>query len=120
MALLPAYLGRKGYFRPSILPIMLKKLQDKWKVSGWRLLLILATFALGGSATGYVGKVIMELTGISHPVLYIIIYVLVVTCVWPVMVMVVSIPLGQFLFFRNYLARMARKLSNRQNENPSP
>ena len=96
---------------------MLKKLQDKWKVSGWRLLLVLATFALGGSATGYVGKLLMELIGITHPVLYIIIYVIVVTCVWPVMVMLVSIPLGQFLFFRNYLSRMARKLARGQNEN---
>jgi len=31
-------------------------LQEKWKVSGFRLVLILCTFAIGGSATGWLGK----------------------------------------------------------------
>jgi hypothetical protein len=44
---------------------MFKSLQQKWKVSGWRLLLILFTFAIGGSLTGLAGKKLMTVSGIE-------------------------------------------------------
>ena len=40
---------------------MLKKLQTKWKVSAVRLLLIIATFAIGGSLCGYSGRKLLGL-----------------------------------------------------------
>lgn len=93
---------------------MFDRLQTRWKVNGWRLFLILVTFAVGGSLTGIAGKKLMSLTGIDHPVLYILLYVLVITIIWPLMVLTVSIPLGQFPFFKNYLARMKNKLMKRK------
>lgn len=33
-----------------------KKLQKKWKVKGLQLILILSTFAIGGSLCGFIGR----------------------------------------------------------------
>ncbi|WP_407920872.1 DUF6787 family protein [Filimonas effusa] len=85
---------------------MFKHLKQKWNVNGWRLLLIITTFALGGSACGYIGRLIMKTLPIEHRALWLIIYILLVSLLWPLCVLIVSIPLGQFLFFRQYLARL--------------
>jgi formyltetrahydrofolate-dependent phosphoribosylglycinamide formyltransferase len=92
---------------------MFSRLQKKWGVSGWRFVLIMITFALGGSATGYLGKRLMAFTGIEARWLYLIVYIIVVTLIWPLMVLLVSIPLGQFTFFKAYIAKMGRKLGRR-------
>ena len=89
---------------------MFKRLQEKWKVNGWQLLVILVIFALGGSLTGYLGRKLVSLFEIEIVVLSIIIYILVVTIIWPFAVLMVSIPFGQFSFFRKYIARIGSKL----------
>ena len=89
---------------------MFSGLKNRWKVNGWRLLLILITFAVAGSATGYVGRLIMEVLDIDTVWLYILIYVLLVSLIWPFMVIMFSIVFGQFHFFKNYLARMGRRM----------
>jgi formyltetrahydrofolate-dependent phosphoribosylglycinamide formyltransferase len=96
----------KFYFRAR----MFRKLQEKWKVSGWRLLVILVTFAIGGSLTGYAGKKILHGLNISSPALYIPIYFVTVTLLWPLIVLLVSIPFGQFRFFSGYISKLFRKL----------
>ena len=93
---------------------MFERLQQKWNVSGWRLLLILMTFAIGGSLTGWAGKKIMGLTGIDHPIIYLLLYVILITIIWPVMVLLVSIPFGQFPFFIRYISRLGSKLTGRR------
>ncbi len=95
---------------------MFKKLQDKWNVSGWRLGLILITFAVGGSLTGYIGKKIMSFVGIEAAAIYIPVYLIVVTLIWPLMVLVVSVPTGQFIFFRMYLKKMGRRMGRKRKE----
>jgi hypothetical protein len=89
---------------------MFKRLQDKWKVNGWRVLLILMTFATGGSLTGFLGKLLMSLTGIKNTALYIPIYIIVITILWPLLVLLVSIPFGQFFFFKKYISRMGDRI----------
>ena len=89
---------------------MLKGLQEKWKVSAGRVILILVTFATGGSLTGYAGKKVMGLTGIDSTALYIPIYIIVITIIWPLMVLLVSIPLGQFFFFKKYISKMGKRM----------
>jgi hypothetical protein len=93
---------------------MFNRLQKKWKVNGWRLLLILITFALGGSITGFVGRRLMSFLEIEMVVLYIIVYILLITVLWPLAVLIVSIPFGQFFFFRNYILRLVNRLFNRK------
>jgi len=89
---------------------MFSGLKKRWNVEGWRLLLILITFAIGGSATGYVGKLLMGFLQIETTWLYIIIYIAIVTLIWPLMVIVISFFFGQFNFFRNYLQRMGARI----------
>ena len=68
------------------------------------------TFAIGGSLTGYLGKRIMPLFGIEAPWIYIPVYILLVTLIWPMMVLLISIPFGQFKFFTGYLKKMGQRM----------
>lgn len=70
--------------------------------------MILITFAVGGSLTGIAGKKLMSFTGIESPWLFVPVYIIVVTLVWPIMVLAVSIPLGQFPFLKTILVRWGR------------
>lgn len=90
---------------------MFSRLQQKWKVSGIRLALILWTFAIGGSATGWLGKKIMNWLAIQQDWLWGVVYIVLMTLLWPLMVLVVSIPFGQFNFFRNYIRKLGEKLN---------
>ena len=90
---------------------MFSKLQEKWKVSGIRLVLILCTFAVGGSATGWAGKKIMNLLAIEQDWLWAVVYIVLMTVLWPLMVLLISIPFGQFNFFRNYIRKLGEKLN---------
>lgn len=92
---------------------MFEKLKKKWKVDGWKLALILVTFAVGGSLTGFVGKKIMNALSIQQDWLWAIIYILVVTLIWPLMVIIVSIPFGQFRFFSGYVRKLGEKIGIR-------
>jgi len=89
---------------------MFDRLQQKWKVSGWQLLLILLTFAIGGSLTGYVAKKIMNLVALHQDWLWAIIYILLITLIWPLMVIIISIPFGQFRFFSKYIKRIGARM----------
>src|SRR5690348_6923003 len=93
---------------------MFDRLQKKWKVNGWKVLIILIIFALGGSLTGFAGRRLMSFLEIEIAVLKIIVYILLVTILWPLAVLIVSIPFGQFSFFRNYILRIGNKLFNRK------
>lgn len=88
---------------------MLKKLQERWKVNLLNLVLILITFATGGSLCGWAGRKILLLTNLEKGVVWVIIYILLVTILWPFCVLLISIPLGQFGFFRKYIARIMSK-----------
>ena len=89
---------------------MFEKLRQKWKVGPWQLLLIICTFAIGGSLTGYAAKKLMNFLSIEADWLWAIIYILLVTVIWPIMVLVISIPFGQFRFFSNYTRKLGQKL----------
>ena len=89
---------------------MFEKLRQKWKVNMPQLVLILCTFAIGGSLTGYVAKKIMNLLSIEADWLWAIIYIVLVTAIWPMMVLLVSIPFGQFRFFSNYTRKLGEKM----------
>jgi formyltetrahydrofolate-dependent phosphoribosylglycinamide formyltransferase len=88
---------------------MLDKLKHKWKVGGLQLALILCTFAIGGSITGFIGKKIMNSLQIGQPVLWFIVYIILITLLWPMAVLLVSFPFGQFRFFSSYLKKMGRR-----------
>lgn len=85
---------------------MFKKWQNKWKVTGLQLALIITTFALGGSLCGYLGRMLLKSTPLEKGPLWITLYILLVTLLWPVCVLIISVPLGQFGFFKKYVGRI--------------
>lgn len=99
---------------------MFERLQKKWKVSGPQLFLILCTFAIGGSLTGFAGKKVMNLLSIGQDWLWAIVYILLITIFWPLAVLLVSIPFGQFSFFIKYIRKIGAKMGIGKSEVRSP
>ena len=89
---------------------MFKKLQAKWKVNGVQLFLIILTFALGGSLCGYAGRKILGLLSIDQRWIWLLLYIILITLLWPVCVLLISIPLGQFAFFRKYIRKVGKRM----------
>ena len=90
---------------------MLQKLKARWKVNSINLVLVIATFALGGSLCGYTGRKILLLTDLEKGAVWIVLYIILMTLLWPLCVLLVSIPLGQFAFFKRYLLKVWKKLT---------
>ena len=90
---------------------MFEKLKARWKVNGINLLLIISTFALGGSLCGYAGRKLLLLTNIEKGIAWVFLYIILVTILWPLCVILISIPLGQFTFFKKYILKIWRKMS---------
>jgi len=93
---------------------MFRRLKEKWKLTWTGFILVFTTFALGGSLCGYAGKKLMVFTSLEKGPLYYMVYIVMVTIIWPICVLTVSIPMGQFPFFKNYLAKMWKRISGRR------
>ena len=92
---------------------MFEKLQRKWKVNGLDLLLILSTFALGGSICGYASRRIIEFIGVENEIAWIVMYIIILTITWPLCVILTSIPLGQFKFFKKYIFKIFNRFGGK-------
>ena len=90
---------------------MLRKLQDRWKVNGVNLVLIITTFALGGSLCGWIGRKLLLLSSLEKGVTWFVLYIILITLLWPFCVLLISVPLGQFSFFKNYLGKVWGRIS---------
>ena len=89
----------------------INKLQQKWGVGQVQFWLIMTTFALGGSLSGYLNKQILNLVFLEKNAAYWLIYPLLLTILWPFSVIFVSFLTGQFTFFKGYLGRIWGRLS---------
>ncbi len=96
---------------------MLEKLKKHWKVNGINLLLIIATFALGGSLCGFAGRKILLFTTLDKGFTWFFLYIILVTLLWPLSVILVSIPLGQYAFFKKYIIRIWNKIISKKKSN---
>lgn len=96
---------------------MFQKLKARWKVNSISLVLVIATFALGGSLCGYAGRKLLLLTGLEKGFIWIILYILLITLLWPLCVLLISIPLGQFTFFKKYIIKIGKKMTGSKNNN---
>ncbi len=97
---------------------MLKKLKQRWKVNGINLVLIIFTFALGGSLCAITARKIMALTPIEERFIWLLIYIVLITLLWPFFVLLISIPMGQFVFFKDYLSKVWNNLSGKKSTVP--
>ncbi len=93
---------------------MLEKLKQHWKVTGLNLVLIICAFALGGSLCGYAGRKILNLFEIDKGLGWLLLYILLVTLLWPLCVLIAAIPLGQFDFFKKYLSNIWDRISGKK------
>lgn len=89
---------------------MFQKLKEHWKVNGINLALIIITFAIGGSLCGYLGRKLLLLSNIDKGIVWVAVYILLITLLWPVCVILISLPFGQFSFFKRYLIRIWKKV----------
>ena len=78
---------------------LFNKLKDKWQVSWFRFILIIITFALGGSLCARAGNYLLSFFLTESDILYWIIYIPLVTLLWPLCVLLVSIPFWRIFFF---------------------
>ncbi|MEO7489145.1 MAG: phosphoribosylglycinamide formyltransferase [Ferruginibacter sp.] len=85
---------------------MLQKLQHRWKVNGINLLLIIFTFAVGGSICGVAAKKVLAVTSIENTWIWIPAYIILISLLWPFCVLLISLPFGQFSFFKSYLIKI--------------
>jgi len=76
---------RGGVFNVISVYIMksINKLQQKWGVGPVQFWLIMTTFALGGSLSGYLNKQILNLVFLEKNAAYWLIYPLLLTILWP-------------------------------------
>ena len=114
-------MGLRTDLRETIEYIMksINKLQQKWGVGQVQFWLIMTTFALGGSLSGYLNKQILNLVFLEKNAAYWLIYPLLLTILWPFSVILVSFLTGQFSFFKGYLGRMWGRLSGGNSNNGS-
>jgi formyltetrahydrofolate-dependent phosphoribosylglycinamide formyltransferase len=92
---------------------MFKRMKEKWNVSWLRFILIFTTFALGGSLCARAGSWLLQLIFTEKNAGYWLLYIPLMTLLWPLCVLVISIPLGQFTFFRNYLKKMGERIAGK-------
>ncbi|MFT4022334.1 MAG: phosphoribosylglycinamide formyltransferase [Flavihumibacter sp.] len=92
---------------------MFQNLKTKWGVGPVRFFLIICVFAIGGSLAGFAARKLLAITDIGQPAAWVIVYIISVTLCWPVMVLLVSLPFGQYGFFSRYLARLGKKIVGR-------
>ncbi|UEG50703.1 phosphoribosylglycinamide formyltransferase [Ferruginibacter lapsinanis] len=98
---------------------MLEKLKQRWGVNELNLILIICTFALGGSLCGYTGRRLLVLFDIDKGFLWVLLYIILITILWPFCVLLISIPLGQFNFFTRYLSKIWKRMNGKNKNNAS-
>jgi formyltetrahydrofolate-dependent phosphoribosylglycinamide formyltransferase len=96
---------------------MLHRLKQRWKVNTLNLTLIICTFALGGSLCGYLARKLLAFSSLEKGVFWVMSYILLMTILWPLCVLLISIPLGQFVFFKKYLFKIWARLSQKKKIN---
>lgn len=93
---------------------MFQKRRQRWSVSNVDFVLVISTFAIGGSLCGFLSKQILVQFEIERGPVWFIIYILVLTFTWPFCVLTISLPLGQFKFFKAYLSGIGKSISGRK------
>ncbi|HMT35749.1 MAG: diacylglyceryl transferase [Bacteroidetes bacterium] len=101
---------------------MFEKLKQRWKVSGTQLFLILCVFAITGTTTAYISKAITSWVGLTveSPLWQRAgLRALVLIFGYQFIILLVSIPFGQFSFFWNYEKKILRKMGIMKKEEPT-
>jgi len=87
---------------------MFQRLKEKWNVTWWQFALIFCTFALGGSLCGYAGRKLLDILQVHEAIIRVPLYIILITLLWPLCVLIISLPLGQWNFFWKYVGRIVK------------
>jgi len=92
---------------------MFQRLKEKWEVNNLDLILILCVFAVTGSATAYISRYITEWIGLTaNDALWkrAGLRGLVLVFGYQFIILLVSIPFGQFKFFWRFISKFWQRL----------
>ncbi|MGZ5245457.1 MAG: DUF6787 family protein [Flavitalea sp.] len=96
---------------------MFKRLKEKWKVNNLDLVLILVVFALTGSSTVWLTAKITGWLNISSSTsTYWLLKIAMLVFGYPIILILLSIPFGQFRFFSGFLYKTWRRIRGLENE----
>lgn len=99
---------------------MFEKLKLRWNIkSNFQVIVILVVFAITGSTTVYLKKLIFELINITpetHLLLKIPLYIIVVLIVYNLLLLVVGFIFGQFRFFLEFEKKFFSRLLFRRKQ----
>ena len=88
---------------------MLERLKQRWNIrSNFQVTVILIVFAITGSATVYLKKMIFDLIGITPETHFGIkapVYIIVILTVYNILLLIVGLLFGQFRFFWEFEKR---------------
>ncbi len=90
---------------------MFEKLKNKWKVDGKQFFLIMCVFAITGTTTAFISKAITGWVGLTSesPLLWrACLRASVLIFGYQIIILMVSIPFGQFRFFWAYEKKILR------------
>jgi hypothetical protein len=97
---------------------MFENLKAKWKVNGKDLFLILCVFAITGTTTAYISKEITQWFSIEkYSLAFWLVKILILIFGYQVLILLISIPFGQFYFFWNYEKKILRRMGLLKKEN---
>lgn len=93
---------------------MFERLKEKWKVTATQLFLILCVFAVTGTTTAYLTRQITTWLGLdpSSP-WYWILKMAALIIGYQLLILIISLPFGQFRFFWNYEKKILRWFGRR-------
>ena len=101
---------------------MFEKLKKKWKVTNLDLVLILCVFAVTGTTTAIISRYITSWVGLTpdSPLWQRAgLRAMMLIFGYQVIILIVSVPFGQFKFFWNYEKKILRKMGLLKKETPS-
>ena len=98
---------------------MFRNLRKRWQVSPFQLFLVLLTFTIGGSLCGWLGRQILEMLPIPAGVLWMVLYIVLVTLLWPICVLIISVLTGQYTFFTKYIKRILGRFTGKKTVIPA-
>lgn len=91
----------------------MSNLKERWNIkSNWQMAIIFVVFAITGTTASYLSKPILAWLGITkdnfHPVLYWILYILIILPVYKILLVIIGTIFGQHTFFKNFVFKMLR------------
>ena len=99
---------------------LLQELKNKWDIeSNWQFVLINIIFAISGSLTVFIRKPVFHFIGISADTSFIfkfILYIVIVTPVYFVLLLIVGTLFGQFNFFWNFEKKIIRRFIRKKTQ----